>query len=95
MDMVILGFGRVVLDALDYLLGVDLAVVSNSMAPWNWRSVSGCTTARLEIQSPLRYLHDVRGTWCKLSLQRALNFWYEGRKSLIVGRDVEGFGSRG
>ena len=95
MDMVILGFGRVVLEALDYLLGVDLVAVSNSKAPWNWRSVSGCTIARLKIRSPLGYLHDVRGTCCKLSLQRAFNFWYEGRKSLIVGRDVEEFEGRG
>lgn len=28
MDMMVLGFGRVVLEALDYLLGVDLAAVS-------------------------------------------------------------------
>ena len=29
MDMMILGFGRVVLEMLDYLLGVDLGAVSN------------------------------------------------------------------
>ncbi len=33
MDMVIMGFGRVILEGIDYLLGVDLAAVSNSISP--------------------------------------------------------------
>ena len=33
MDMVVMGFGRVVLKGADYLLGVDLAAVSNAMSP--------------------------------------------------------------
>lgn len=62
MDMVILGFGRVVLEVVDYLLGVNLAAVSNSMSPWDWGNVSGCTIARLKIRSPSGNLHGVRGT---------------------------------
>ena len=33
MDMVVMGFGRVVLESVDYLLGVDLVAVNTSMSP--------------------------------------------------------------
>lgn len=32
MDMVVMGFGRVILEGLDYLLRIDLDAVSNAMS---------------------------------------------------------------
>lgn len=86
MDMMILGFGRVVLEVVDYLLGVNLAAVSSPILPGKQRSISGLQHGEAGDWVSNVYLHGVRGTWYRSSLQKPISFWYEGRKSLIVGK---------